>query len=301
MDLKNDEILLRAALKRSELEALPSARLTSLLADAPPLAAKMLGGDIGDQTDASIIIDNAGQIMAIALEHHDALLYGKGIESLAEIWKNGDYEALYPVKPPDFEASLWEALGINLYALGGIAVAQERWPEIRALTLQAPTGGPRDKSWLRQGQVVSSRANDDYPEESILRLADRRLRKLSADISEDESLRHLARFDLLSDLIIGEENQRGFFPNAAELDESLVEPLIIDELRSSDSALRQYVFPGDTPTMVKTLAEYDRMARYQAALARYRNLPWGWRGFSDARTLAFLAEEHILEEWASAG
>jgi hypothetical protein len=68
-------------------------------------------------------------------------------------------------------------------------------------------------------------------------------------------------------------------------------------LRSADSTLRQHVFPGDNSGLVTSLSEYDRLARLQAALARYRNLPWEWRGFADARTLVFLAEEHILEEW----
>lgn len=297
MDRTNDDLLLDDALASAAIEGLPPARMTSLVSDAPRLAADLLGGDIEDQADASIIINNIAQIMAIGLQHHDTALFSNGIEALVEIWKQGSYEALYPLQPPNFEASLWERLGITLYALGGLAVAGERWEEVRELTMQSPTGGSGEKSWLRQGQVVSSRANNEYPEESILRLADRRLRSIRPGASEAESLRHLARFDLLSGLIISEEGARSFYPNAAEFSEDLVEPLVIEELRSADSTLRRQVFPGENSGLVTSLLEYDRLARFEAALARYRNLPWEWRGFSDARTLAFLAEEHILEEW----
>ena len=272
-------------------------RRSSLVLDSPPVAARLLASDIDDQADASIVINHVSQIMAIALQEHDSDLFNTGIKSLVEIWKQGKYEALYPVRPPEFEASLWERLGISLYALGGLAVAGQRWAEVRELTRQSPTGGSGEKSWLRQGQVVSARGNDYYPEESMLQLADRRLRGMRPAVAEAESQQSLARFDLLSCLIIGEENLRGFYSNAAEFSEELIEPLVIDELRKTESAVRQYVFPDDNPGLINALAEYDRVARLQAALARYRNQRWEWRGFSDARTLVFLAEGNILEDW----
>ena len=91
------------------------------------------------------------------------------------------------------------------------------------------------------------------------------------------------------------------YPNAAEFSEELVERFVIDNLRAPDSELRRFVFANDTPGLVKALAEYDRVARLQAALARFQNVPWQWRGFSDARTLIFIADENVLEEWAAAG
>lgn len=300
MDQSNDDLLLNPTLKQDDFESLASARQGSLLTDASALATRMLQGEIDDRIDASIIFNNVAQIMAIGLRHNEAALFRQGIESLVEIWKQGDFKALYPLTPPDFEASLWENLGINLYALGGIAVAGARWAEVRELTKQAPTGGSSEKSWLRQGQVVSARSNSSYDRESILGLAARRLGNMEPDMSEADAIQCLARFDLLSGLIVGEEKLRGFYPNAAESSEELVEPLVIEHLRSSDSPLREHVFKEDTPGLVEALQEYDRLARLQAALARYKNGSWKWRGFSDARTLIFFAEEHILEEWAGA-
>jgi hypothetical protein len=301
MDPSNDDLLLNPSLKRNDFDSFSSTKRGSLLADAPALAARMLHGEVDDRIDASIIFNNVAQIMAIALRHHDAALFRQGVEGLVEIWKEGNFKALYPLTPPDFEASLWENLGINLYVLGGLAVASERWSEIRELTNQAPTGGSGEKSWLRQGQVISARSSTDYDRESILGLAAQRLGSMEPEISETDAIQYLARFDLLSGLIIGEEDLRGFYPNAAEFSEELVEPFVIEQLRSSGSPLREHVFKEDTPGLLKALEEYDRVARLQAALARYKNGSWKWHGFSDARTLVFLAEEHMLEEWAGAG
>lgn len=301
MDQSNDDLLLNPSLLRDDLSALPSTRRESLLVDAPALAGRLLASEADDRIDASIIFNSIAKIMALGLREHDEAIFGKGVAALVEIWKEGSFEALYPTTPPDFEASLWENLGINLYALGGLAVVGERWGRVRELTKQAPTGGSSEKSWLRQGQVISARSNTDYDRESILSLAARRLKSMEPEVSEAEAIQCLARFDLLSGLIIGEENLRGFYPNAAEFSEELVEPFVIEKLRSPDSPVRECVFKEDTPGLVKALAEYDRMARLQAALARYKNGPWKWRGFSDARTLVFFAEEHMLEEWVSAG
>ena len=301
MDRSNDDLLLSPDLKRDELVALPSTRRESLLVGAPALAGRLLEGEVDDRIDASIIFNNIAQIMALGLREHDEAMFRKGVDALVQIWKQGSFEALYPTTPPDFEASLWENLGINLYALGGLAVMSERWKEVRELTKQAPTGGSSEKSWLRQGQVVSARSNTDYDRESILSLAARRLKSFEPDLPETEAIQCLACFDLLSGLVIAEENLRGFYPNAAEFSEEVVEPFVIEKLRAPDSPVREYVFREDTPGLVKALVEYDRMARLQAALARYKNGSWGWRGFSDARTLIFFAEEHMLEEWAAAG
>lgn len=302
MGATNKELLLDPQLDNAALEALPPSRLGSLVADAPDVVAPMLAGDIDDQTDAQIAFRNVARVMAVALSQHDSSLFIKGIESLERIWSTGKYEALYPIHPPDFEASLWENLGVDLYALGGLTVAGQRWQELRELVTPSPTGGSGEKSWLRQSQVASSRANDHHPEETMLALAKRRIQVLEPGMSDSAAIENLARFDLLAGLIIGESSPRGFYPNAAEFSEEVVEPFFVEHLRSPDSPVRRYVFADDNAKMADVLGEYDRGARLQAALARYRGLQWGWRGFSDARTLVFIAERgHILEEWLSAG
>jgi hypothetical protein len=302
MDTSNKELLLDPQMDNAALEALPASRLLSLVADAPGVAAPMLAGDIDDQIDAQIVFKNVARVMAVALKQHDISLFSAGIESLEKIWSAGEYEALYPVRTPDFEASLWENLGVDLYALGGLAVSGERWQEVRELVTPSPTGGSGEKSWLRQSQVVSARSNNRHPEETMLALAKRRIEVLEPEMSGTAAIESLARFDLLAGLIIGESSPRGFYPNAAEFSEEIVEPFVVEQLRSPDSPVRRYVFADDSAKMADVLAEYDRSARLQAALARYRDLQWGWRGFSDARTLTFIAEGgHILEEWLAAG
>jgi hypothetical protein len=302
MDATNKELLLDPQLDNASLGALPASRLMSLAGEAPDIVAPMLAGDIDERADAQIAFTNVARIMAVALRHQDSPLFAKGIESLERIWSTGRYEALYPVQTPDFEASLWENLGINLYALGGLTVARERWHEMRDLVTPSPTGGSGEKSWLRQSQVVGSRSNDHYPEETMLGLAKQRIQVLEPEMTEDGAIESLARFDLLAGLIIGETSLRGFYPNAAEFSEEIVEPFVVEHLRSTDSLVRRYVFADDSAKLAVVLAEFDRSARLQAALARYRGLSWQWRGFTDARTLIFIAEEgHVLEEWQAAG
>lgn len=42
------------------------------------------------------------------------------------------------------------------------------------------------------------------------------------------------------------------------------------------------------------------MALYQAAQHRYRHDPgWGYEGYQDARTWAFIREEHMFESWVN--
>jgi hypothetical protein len=87
-------------------------------------------------------------------------------------------------------------------------------------------------------------------------------------MEDAEAIDNLARFDLLAGLIIGESSLRGFFPNAAEFSERIVEPFVIEHLREVDSPVRRYVFADNNAGMADVLAEYDRAARLQAALAR---------------------------------
>jgi hypothetical protein len=294
----NADLLLDPNLSVAATRELPTTRRASLLAEAPALASKLLASEVDDRIDASIVFDTVAKVMAIAVKDHDADLFTEGVASLVEIWKEGKFEALLPTTPPEFEASLWENLGINLYALGGLAIAEERWAELRELTTQSPTGGSAEKSWLRQAQVASSRANHDYPEESVFRHAVKRLQMFDDTLTYEQAESLLARFDLISGLIISEEGPRGFFPNAAELPATTVEPFVIEQVREPNAALREHVFAGNPDGLRAALAEYDRMARTQAALARYVGQNWAWRGFSDARTLVFIAEGHKLEEWS---
>jgi hypothetical protein len=248
-----------------------------------------------ERADAHLGFRSVTAIMGKALREHNSPLLSEGVGSLSEIWTVGDPKAMLPLTTPDFEASLWESVVVELYALGGLAVRLQRWAEVRELAAHQPEGSTRE-SWLRHGQVASSRATK-YPEDTVLRLAARRLSELDPSLSPDSALESLCRFDLLSGLIISEADPRGFYPNGAEFSEAAVEPLIIDELRKPDTALRQHVFVGDQDGIREALRDYDSKARPQAAQARRIGRDWEWRAFADARTWTFIDEGHILEDW----
>ena len=69
---------------------------------------------------------------------------------------------MYPNKTPDFEASLWEGITTELYALGALALRLGRYAEMRAIVVgRGRSRGSEDReegSWLRQGQTASARS-----------------------------------------------------------------------------------------------------------------------------------------------
>jgi len=281
---------------REELTSFPQTRLSSVVADASQVVAELLAGAGDDQADALLVLSTVGAVGAVGLARHDRQLVSDAISSMVEIWGLGDPRAMRPNRTPDREATLWENLAINLYALGALAVEEERWPELRELTLQQ--AGDRD-SWLRAGQVAASRSGD--LDEDILTLAARRVRTLAPGTSEEEALAAVCQFDLLSALIISETAPEGFSPNAAKFGEATVESLVVDRLRHAESALRQSVFPNDDIGLREALRLYDDKARLQAAFARYTGADWRWRAFEDARTWAFIAAGHLHEKWQVSG
>jgi hypothetical protein len=270
-----------------------SDRLAELVSEAAAVAKSQLAGPLDEQIDAQIVIRNLMAIMGHAVVRGHERLLADGIAAAIVIWDVGDRSALYRMNTSSFEASLWEGMGIELYALGGLAVQHERWAAVRSLTLQYPTT-TGENTWLREGQVVSARAGQ--PAESLLGLAAVRLGALEPRLTEDQRLRALARFDFLSGLMISESHPTRFYPNAAEFSEELVEPLIIEELRRSDSALRQHVFSGDDQGVREALRYYNERACSQAALQRYAGLDWSWRAFADGRTWSFIDGGQLVEE-----
>jgi hypothetical protein len=293
----NRELLLDAGTALDlEALALPASRLESLLADAPGLASELLDAADEESADAPLVYRSVTAVIAKALRDHDQDLLSKGIDSLSEIWRLGDVRAMLSTTTPSFEASLWEALAFELYALGALAVLYEQWGQVRQLTRQRPDPTSLRESWLRQGQVASSRASS-YPEETILFLAKPRLIEFDPDLSDDDAVAALCQFDLLSGLIIGETDERGFYPNAAEFSAERVERLVVEQLRIDSSPLRSQVYPGDKDGLREALRTYNHKACTQAAYARYAGRDWQWRAFADARTWSWIDEGHLLEEW----
>jgi hypothetical protein len=292
----NEDLLLDTSTGVGDgLEGLAESRLASMLNDAPALVNRLLGGSVDDRADAHLIYRSVSAITARALADHNTAMLAAGIDAFHDMWTIGDAKAMYSTTTPDFEASLWESIVTELYALGGVAVANGRWGEMRSLILQQPGDPPLDRSWLRQGQTAGARASR-YPDENVVELARRRFHELQPSSPGDE-LAAVARFDLLSALVISESDALGYYPNAAKFPASVVEPIVVDQLRDATSEARKYVFKGNDLGLREALRAYDERARTQAALARRHGHKWEWRAFEDARTLIFIVDGTRLEDF----
>lgn len=167
--MTNSDILLDPArATEAGFDDFQPTRLSSLLSDAPAVAQELArSADATERPDAQIVYRNISAILARAIRDHDSGLFSEGIAAVREFWEMGDRTAMYPLRTPDFEASLWEVLTVELYALGGLGVCEGRWAEVREITLQSPPSC-KGGSWLRQGQVASSRSSDSYQDDDVL-------------------------------------------------------------------------------------------------------------------------------------
>jgi hypothetical protein len=159
-------------------------------------------------------------------------------------------------------------------------------------------------TWLRHGQVHSARGSLD-PHDSLSHLAARRLTELQDSLPADDALAAVCRFDFLAALIVSEVGPGGaaYFPSFAACSDSLVEPVVIDELRHDRGDLRQTVFPGDDKGLREALRALNESAVAEAAYQRARagDRPWEWRGFSDHRTWLFIRSGDRWEDWQQSG
>ena len=131
--------------------------------------------------------------MVEALRRRTGHVFSRGIVTLRELWEIGSPDAMMVNVTPDFEASLWESLGIELYAIGGLAVLWGLWAQARELASHESPGS--GEGWLRQGQVVSARTG---PAGSFAHHAVHAITRLAADVTEEDAKRAFAIFDLFS-------------------------------------------------------------------------------------------------------
>lgn len=286
----------------SSIASVPRGDLLAALSKAPALAEELLASpDPSDRPDAAIVYRSVASILARALLDRDGPLFDDAIRSALRIYRIGDFRAGLALTPPAREASLWESLVIELFAVGGLAVEQRAWSSVRELTLQRPDpSSAHYVTWLRHGQVHSARGSLD-PHDSLPHLAARRLIELHGSLSADDALTAVCRFDFLAALIVSEVEPGGaaYFPSFAACSDSLVEPVVVDELRDGSGELRQTVFHGDDKGLREALRTYNESAVAEAAYQRARtsDRPWEWRGFSDHRTWMFIRSGDQWEDW----
>jgi hypothetical protein len=161
MQRSNHDILVDPATEdRESLDGIVNTRLASLLDDAPSVARSLLDGEVENRIDALAVIKNVSAITAKAIRDHNEPLFTQGIETLEAIWRVGNPDAMLPVTTPAREASLWESITLELYALGGLLVRYERWHHLPSLVLRRPDPESHDGPGFAK---VRSRARAPRP------------------------------------------------------------------------------------------------------------------------------------------
>ncbi len=261
-----------------------------------------LRADPEDRFDVSIPIVNACAAAATGLRRGKPGVAEAALDALLAAYRLGTVDS---DGGPEDDLLLWETAAGGLWALGAVAARQQQWQTIRSIVARAPVDGGHYRTWLRHAQVMSARGASDPFDDNVLNLCFQRLRANPSfdmtDASEEDHARAICSFDQLSLLIVADlfkTERMSFYPSYAKYPVAYVEPLII-ELREA-GPMRAAVFTGDNNELREVLRDANEMALYQAAQHRYRH-PGGWRyeGFQDARTWAFIRENHMFESWAN--
>jgi hypothetical protein len=246
------------------------AGLDDLLDSLACLAANFLSYDEPSWFDK--VIDVFVRLYDLPFEHADSKRFG--------------YASA--LDPEEVAPRLWLAILERVFALGALAVREERWDAARALMIQLPPGlvqGGYEANWLRHGITMASRAShlrkegDGRTKElSLLSLAKgviERLECLRPDLQSEDSdpmFTSLARFDFLFNVVaIGEAKTTAgkvFYPSFARLRQERIQP-VADRLLHSPE-FRQVIFPLDDEDLAIALIAIGERATHEG---------WAYDGF----------------------
>jgi hypothetical protein len=195
------------------------------------------------------------------------------------------------ISPEEKAPRIWLEIIERVYALGSLAVRQERWECVRLLATQLPTSLTRDgyeTNWLRHALTASSRARQFNREQdgrtievSLVSLANTMNQKLTClrpdglSPDDDALLTSVCQFDVLANLACiddaGSLDSKVFYTNFARFDERRVAPIVERLLR--DDTMRASIFRRPDAELATALNEVGRRAAQEGA--RYSGF-WGW-------------------------
>ncbi len=252
-----------------------------------------------DRSASQAILD---RIFALAVM---ALLYGTVAQFERVIDAVADYYYAIPqisdvvnnTSPAERDrASAWLDVVVRIYALGGLAVRQRKWLELRSLVLHPYSVSPtyRYASWIRHAGVSAARANVltasdagndlDLATAALIsraRLVSIRTPELRPDLpydvaTSDTLLNSLCQFDILWCMIAQSATDRpqstDFYPSSSELDQYRADPAFV--LVATDVRARQMLFPEMTDAQIAEVMLYV----FSAA----ENQSWNHGGFWSA-------------------
>jgi hypothetical protein len=187
------------------------------------------------------------------------------------------YEYSTQIPPDERAPRVWLEILDRVYALGALAVREERWNVVRRLVLQPATGeGTYYKNWLRQALVTASRAQQlvehrggERIELSLLTLARADAARLGCLRSDgispdaDEIMTSLAQFDALYN-VVAIDAARGtaggvFYPSFARFYSHRVTPVV--ERLLADPEMRGQLVAMDNPGLASALNAIDALAQ----------------------------------------
>jgi Putative DNA-binding domain len=191
--------------------------------------------------------------------------------------------------PADLAPKLWLTILQRVFALGALAVREERWAAVHALVTQLPTKLAEDGyevNWLRHGITMASRADQLKEEDddgrvkslSLLSLAKGTIEHLAClhpDLNEtdaDPMFTSLAQFDFLFNVVaIGDAESidgKAFYPSFARLRQERIQPTA--ERLLKDTEMKTALFPDDDQLLAIALGQIGQRASHEG---------WAYDGF----------------------
>lgn len=242
--------------------------------------------------DLATLLDRVTSLVALGLTFDKPAYSELGLEALVKIYELGfDQNGLARGDAPQ----LWLAIIERVYALGGLAVRQQKWAQVRMIANRRPRGRDFEHyaSWLRHALTMAARARILEQEKSagLLARAHNAVRAVPAlrpdvDVESEAVLNSLCQFDVFGALVnIGERKEISsatYYTNFARYYTQRAEPAFLKIIE--DAAVRGQLFAGDERFLATAIARMDKTAQNESFAFN------GWDGLSNPAILRFLEQ-----------
>lgn len=244
-----------------------------------------------DPADLDLIFDRLTELAALGLILRDRELFQTSVEAL--VWAyNAIIDDDWGSPAPNLNvkaASYWMSIVIRVVALGGVSIRERDWWAVRLLADRRPRDD-YEKTWLRHGLTMASRANllveAHGRTRSLIAFADdvtSRMPLIAQDTSNGSTnnLDSLCQFDFLA-CVAAQRQGWGWYPNFSAYASRRAEPAAV--LLVTDSNLRTNLDVVSNDVLAQTLRDVSDTAESQGI--RFG----GWHGYNSKAVQTFLHE-----------
>lgn len=266
-----------------------------LLARIKPVVTELIDAD--DNAGFGAILDRVSCLLVLALLLNSDWLFDAAIDAMGEVYEAGHERFGRPGADGIAAERVWLDVATRVFAAGGLAVRQRRWPMVQRLATEP---GDRERfaelgrSWLMHALVYASRrkllqqeVDGKVVELSILKLAEDRAAQVEClrpdeRMDGDAVFNSICRFDALQCLAVLAADGRAAnaFPNFGRFYAHRSEPAI--EHVIDDAAIRATIAPMSDQALADAI-------RYLGQTAQ-RSFFMMWDGFDSTVIERFLRE-----------